>query len=75
MFGDEDDMVELEDEDVVEANDEEEFVRWGPLRGRNMRVTSSALIEFIPTCALLPEFHPSRGNGWKLGGDATAVIG
>lgn len=40
----------------------------------NIRVTSSALIGFIPPCAALPGFHPNRGRGWKLAGEATAVI-
>lgn len=70
-----DDTVVLEDEDVVDDIDDDEFVRCGPLRDMNIRVTSSALIEFSPPWTPLPVFHPNRGRGSKLGGDATAVIG
>lgn len=73
--GDVDDTVVLEDEDVVDDIDEDEFDRCGPLRDMNIRVTSSALIELSPPGAPLPVFHPNRGRGSKLGGDATAVIG
>ena len=63
-------MEELEDEVVVE---DEELVRCALLRGINMRVTSSAPIEFNAPCPPSLVFH--RGRVWKLGGDATAVIG
>ena len=75
MRGDVDDTVVLEDEEVVDDIDDEELVRCGPLRDMNIRVRSSALIEFCPPWAPLPVFHPSRGRGSKVGGDATAVIG
>lgn len=39
----------------------------------NIRDTSSALIELSPPEGL-PLFHPRRGNDWKLGGEATAVV-
>ena len=55
------------DDEAEEVVEEVEFVRCAPLRGMNILVTSSALIPSTP----LPEFH----LGWKLGGDATAVIG
>lgn len=61
-----------EDEEEDEVVDVEEFVRCALLRGINIRVTSSALMESIPSPLLL-ELH--LGNGCKLGGDATAVIG
>ena len=62
-------MEEDEEDEVV---DDEEFVRCALLRGINIRVTSSALMESIPS-PLLFELH--LGSGCKLGGDATAVIG
>ena len=61
-----------DDEEEDEVVDVEEFVRCALLRGINIRVTSSALMESIPSPLLL-ELH--LGNGCKLGGDATAVIG
>ena len=61
-----------EDEDVDEIVDDEEFVRCALLRGIKILVTSSALMESSP-CVSLEEFH--LGNGCKVGGDATAVIG
>ena len=63
---------DVEDIDEVDDIEEEELARCGIFRGINMRVTSSALIEFKPPWPPLPAFHPSRG--WKLGGEATAVI-
>lgn len=63
-------MEELEDEDVAE---DEELVRCALLRGINIRVTSSAPIGFNAPCPPSLVFH--RGKDWKLGGDATAVIG
>lgn len=66
---------EEEDEDEDDAREEDELVRCTLFRGMNIRVTSSALIELSPPCPPLPVFHPSRGRDWKLGGDATAVIG
>ena len=62
----------MEDDDEDEVVDVEEFVRCALLRGINIRVTSSALMESIPSPLLL-ELH--LGKGCKLGGDATAVIG
>lgn len=62
----------MEDEEEDEVVDDEEFVRCALLRGINIRVTSSALMESIPS-PLLFELH--LGSGCKLGGDATAVIG
>lgn len=75
MSGEVDDTVVLEEEDVVDDIDDDEFVRCGLLRDMNIRVTSSALIEFRPPWAQSPVSHPNRGRGSKLGGDATAVIG
>lgn len=62
---------EVEDVDDVDAIEEEELARCGIFRGMSIRETSS-VIEFKPPCPPLPAFHPSRG--WKLGGEATAVI-
>jgi len=67
-------VVEVEDEELVDEIDDEEFVRCTVfLCGINIRETSSELIEFKPPDGAL-EFHPSRGIAWKLGGDATAVV-
>lgn len=62
---------DVEDVDDVDAIEEEELARCGVFRGMSIRETSS-VIEFKPPCPPLPGFHPSRG--WKLGGEATAVI-
>ena len=64
----------VDEPEAVEDIDDEEFTLCGPFRGMNIRVTSSALMEFNPPCALLPEFHPNCGRDWKLVGAATAVI-
>ena len=65
---------ETDELDVVEAMEDEDVTLCGPFRGIKIRVTSSALIEFNPPCALSPEFHPNCGKAWKLVGAATAVI-
>lgn len=62
------DAVDVDDVDDI---DDEELARCGVFRGISIRETSS-VIESIPPCPPLPPFHPSRG--WKLGGEATAVI-
>ena len=63
---------ELDDVDEEVATDDAEFVRCGLLRGMNIRVTSSALMVSGPSLPS-PEFHEPKC--WRLGGDATAVIG
>jgi len=63
-------MGALEEEDDTTVEDE--LVRWMLFRGWNIRDTSSVLIVSSAPDALLP--FPHRGRGWKLGGDATAVI-
>lgn len=65
-------MVYVDDPEDEEATEDEELVRCALLRSMNIRVTSSALMGSSPLCPPLPVFH--RGKGWKLGGDATAVI-
>lgn len=70
-------MVEVEEFD--EDMEHDEFVLCTVFRcGVNIRDTSSALMELKPPPPpLLPPlllFHPSLDNGWKLGGDATAVV-
>lgn len=72
MEGAVDAQVEEDDDEDVEGIDDTEFVRDAPLRGIKIRVTSSALIESSPSLSS-PVFH--RGKDWKLGGEATAVIG
>lgn len=67
------DEAELEEEDEEEPIDDEEFVLCALLRGVNIRVTSSAFIEFSPPWPLVPGFHLERGC--RLGGETTAVIG
>ena len=60
------DIVEVDvDEDVEAAEDidDEELDLSGTFLGMNIRVTSSALIEVNPPCALSPVFHPNRGSG------------
>ena len=63
----------MDDDD--DAIDDEELVLCTLFLGMNILDTSSALIGLSPPCPVLLEFHPSRGNDWKLGGDATAVMG
>lgn len=65
-------IVYVDDPENEEAREDEEFVRCTLLRFMNIRVTSSALMESSPFCPPLLVFH--WGKGWKLGGDATAVI-
>lgn len=65
------------DVDEVEDREEDEFVRCTPLRGTNMRDTSSGPITFRSIGADDPEAHAflGRAEDWSDGGDATAVIG
>lgn len=66
-------MVDVDEFD--EDMEEEELVLWTVFRcGMNIRDTSSALIELIPPLPPLLLFHPSLDKGWKLGGEATAVV-
>lgn len=65
-------IVYVDDPDDEDARDDEELVRCALLRGMSIRVTSSALMGFNPPWPPLPVFH--RAGGWRLGGDATAVI-
>ena len=68
----EDDEDEDEDEDEDDdVTEDEEFVLCTLLRGMNIRVTSSALMEFRPPCPPSPLFHLGRA----LVGETMAVIG
>lgn len=65
----------VDDVDVDDANEEEEFDLWTPFRGINIRDTSSAFIEVSAACPPLPAaYHPRRGPDCTLGGEATAVM-
>lgn len=67
--------VDVDDVDVDDANEEEEFDLWTPFRGMNIRDTSSAFIEVSAACPPLPAaYHPRRGPDCTLGGEATAVM-
>lgn len=58
------DVVEAVETDASDEAEDEELLRGGPLRGRNIRVTSSALMEFkSPSVPLSPGVHPSLGKG------------
>jgi len=66
-------MVELDE--FEEDIEDDEFVLCTVFRcGMNIRETSSALIEFRPLCPPPLLFQPSLDNGWRLGGEATAVV-
>ncbi len=66
--------VMADDADEDEETEDEELVRWTPLRGRNMRDTSSVLMLLRLLVAALPACHVGRGPGCRLGSGATAVI-
>jgi hypothetical protein len=67
------DIVEVDEFD--DDSEEEEFVLCTLFRcGMNILDTSSVLIEFMPPVPPLLLFHPSLDKGWKLGGEATAVV-
>lgn len=63
----------VDDAELVDASDEEEFCRVAVLRGpgANILVTSSGFIAVKP---LALDVHPKRVLGWKFSGGATAVI-
>ncbi len=66
-------MVEVDE--FEEDIEDDEFVLCTLFRcGMNIRETSSALIESRPPVPPLLLFQPSLDNGWKLGGEATAVV-
>lgn len=63
----------IDDAELVDARDDEEFCRVAVLRGPgvNILLTSSGFIAAKP----LPlDVHPIRVLGWKFRGGATAVI-
>lgn len=62
-------------DEFEEDIEDDEFVLCTLFRcGMNIRETSSALIELRPPVPPLLLFQPSLDNGWKLGGEATAVV-
>jgi hypothetical protein len=67
--------VDVEEVEELDESDEDEFVLCTPLRGKNMRDTSSVFIDPRAACPALPvEYHPRRGPDCTLGGEATAVM-
>lgn len=67
--------VDVEEVEEFDDSDDDEFVLCTPLRGRNMRDTSSVFIDPRAACPALPvEYHPRRGPDCTLGGEATAVM-
>lgn len=65
----------MELDEFEEDIEDDEFVLCTVFRcGMNIRETSSALIEFRPLCPPPLLFQPSLDNGWRLGGEATAVV-
>jgi hypothetical protein len=64
----------VEDVELVDEIDEEEFWRWTLLRGPGVNILETSS-EFIAPKPLPLEVHPIRVLGWNVRGGATAVIG
>lgn len=61
-FCEDDDAVAVEVDEADDATDEDELLRWTPLRGRNIRDTSSVLMLFKWLGLGFPACHAGRGT-------------